>query len=556
MHTRSTDDRDNDPTDELPVLLESAGLDEDEDSEPLVVAPRAEDTAEHTALFAIPLDPSVSDDRLAELTAQAEQVPALEAQVRALTDAARGLEQRLAEKDDRLEELRGQLADLQRARDDTGAAERRLATELALRDARLAELAATVERREQEAAAYAAELQRLFEAAEAAKQEAASLREELAARAPAATMDVDALREDHAALTAYIAGRRAWWEDMEARNTQLAARAAALEHELGVSAKRLAAADAFAAQESSRAVALRAELVDYARRIDTLERELRLTARADTASEPSASSSETADVQRTAAPATAGAMSDVLPPAVAAPLPSPQAPPILTDAVETPGPGVEALAQLEAEVEYKRQQVAAQLVELRDREQRLRATTGDLDRVQRELGTLRTELDESRTNASRLERAVIDKDRALEARDARIATLQDELKQRPGSAEKREAAGPDTAQPARAAARESDGMTAPALICLTGDALKRFALTRKTVTIGRGPHCDLQVVTHFVSREHARVSLTGAGAFIEDLGSRNGVFVNSVRVDRHQLQQGDLLTIGETQFRFIESMAH
>jgi pSer/pThr/pTyr-binding forkhead associated (FHA) protein len=43
---------------------------------------------------------------------------------------------------------------------------------------------------------------------------------------------------------------------------------------------------------------------------------------------------------------------------------------------------------------------------------------------------------------------------------------------------------------------------------------------------------------------------------IEDLGSRNGVFVNSVRVDRRQLQQGDLVTIGETQFRFVESMAH
>jgi len=32
--------------------------------------------------------------------------------------------------------------------------------------------------------------------------------------------------------------------------------------------------------------------------------------------------------------------------------------------------------------------------------------------------------------------------------------------------------------------------------------------------------------------------------------------VNSVRVDRRHLQQGDLVTIGETQFRFVESMAH
>jgi pSer/pThr/pTyr-binding forkhead associated (FHA) protein len=66
----------------------------------------------------------------------------------------------------------------------------------------------------------------------------------------------------------------------------------------------------------------------------------------------------------------------------------------------------------------------------------------------------------------------------------------------------------------------------------------------------------LQIVTHFVSREHARLTVSGDATLIEDLGSRNGVFVNSVRVDRRQLQQGDLVTIGETQFRFVESMAH
>ena len=546
MHTRSSDDRDNDPTDELPVLLETTEL--DEDLGPLVAAPRAEDTAEHTALFSVAGDLSLSEERLAELAERAEEVQALEGEIRALTDTVRDLERRVAEKDERLEELHATLAELQRAQDDAGDEEHRFAAELALRDARIAELSAALGRHEQEAAAYAHELQRLFEAAETAKQEAAALRHELAARPPEVPpQDADSLREDHAALTAYIAGRRAWWDNMQAANTQLATRVASLEHELSASAKRLAAADAFAAQESDRAVALRTELVEYARRADTLERELRLAKAA--VAEPARAELEPASVElaERASAAPLGAAAIELAPAAMAP----QAPPILTDAVETAGPSVEALAQLEAEVEYKRQQVAAQLVELREREQRLRTVTGDLGRAQRELGTLRTELDDSRANSARLERAVIDKDRALEARDARIATLQEELKQRPGAA-----APLETALPARAATRESDSMTAPALICLTGDAPKRFALTRKTITIGRGPHCDLQVVTHFVSREHARLTLNGSSAFIEDLGSRNGVFVNSVRVDRQQLQQGDLLTIGETQFRFVESMAH
>jgi hypothetical protein len=180
-----------------------------------------------------------------------------------------------------------------------------------------------------------------------------------------------------------------------------------------------------------------------------------------------------------------------------------------------------------------------------------------------EVGALRSELDDSRSNVAQLERTVVDKDRALDARDARIAALHEELKQRVGGVEKRGAGDfslpmIDSAAVRRAGSHDgaADNSAAPVLICLTGDAPKRFALTKKTVTVGRGPHCDLQIITHFVSREHARLTVSGGETLIEDLGSRNGVFVNSMRVDRRHLQQGDLVTIGETQFRFVESMAH
>jgi hypothetical protein len=225
------------------------------------------------------------------------------------------------------------------------------------------------------------------------------------------------------------------------------------------------------------------------------------------------------------------------------------------DIVEAAAPGLDVVAQLEAEVGYKRQQVAAQLVELHDRNTQLRTATTELEQARRQL-------EESRSTAARLERAVIDKDRALEARDARITTLQDELKQRLVAIEKINAvdfAFPKLdSPPTRAGSLDggADHVTGPALLCLTGDAPKRFTLAKKTVTVGRGAHCDLQIVTHVVSREHARITVSGGSALIEDLGSRNGVFVNAVRVDRQTLQQGDLITIGDTQFRFVESMAH
>jgi hypothetical protein len=217
------------------------------------------------------------------------------------------------------------------------------------------------------------------------------------------------------------------------------------------------------------------------------------------------------------------------------------------------------VGQLEAEVEYKRQHVAAQLVELRDREQRLRAATGELERLRRDLATARAELEESRSSVARLEKAVMDKDRSIEARDARISTLHDELKQHLGIIEKLNSIDfslPELEPGAPKLEAAPESVPAPALICLTDDAPKRFPLTKRTVTVGRGPQCDLQILTHYVSREHARITLNDGKSLIEDLGSRNGVFVNSVRVDRRALQHGDLVTIGESQFRFVESMAH
>jgi len=102
-----------------------------------------------------------------------------------------------------------------------------------------------------------------------------------------------------------------------------------------------------------------------------------------------------------------------------------------------------------------------------------------------------------------------------------------------------------------------DSASTPALVCLTSDGPRRFALAKGTVTIGRSSTCDIQILTHFVSREHARLTVSPRGGVtVEDLGSTNGVFVNSVRVDRQELHHGDVVTIGESQFRFLETMAH
>jgi chromosome segregation ATPase len=86
-------------------------------------------------------------------------------------------------------------------------------------------------------------------------------------------------------------------------------------------------------------------------------------------------------------------------------------------------------------------------------------------------------------------------------------------------------------------------------------------LLRRTTTIGRTPDNDLCIDADFISRHHAVVLVSITGTVVEDLNSTNGVFVNGIRVARRQLLEGDLVTIGKTEFRYIlkpppESAAH
>jgi chromosome segregation ATPase len=74
-------------------------------------------------------------------------------------------------------------------------------------------------------------------------------------------------------------------------------------------------------------------------------------------------------------------------------------------------------------------------------------------------------------------------------------------------------------------------------------------LGRRT-TIGRTPDNDMRIDMDFISRHHAAILRAGATTIIEDLNSTNGTYVNGVRVTRRALKDGDLVTLGKTEFRF------
>ena len=80
---------------------------------------------------------------------------------------------------------------------------------------------------------------------------------------------------------------------------------------------------------------------------------------------------------------------------------------------------------------------------------------------------------------------------------------------------------------------------------------KSFDLTGiGTYTIGR-KECDIVLEDEKVSRKHASVVIIRENQYaVQDLASRNGTFVNGVRLTRRNLQHNDLIRIGNTTLRF------
>ncbi|MCY2987778.1 MAG: SpoIIE family protein phosphatase [Planctomycetota bacterium] len=85
------------------------------------------------------------------------------------------------------------------------------------------------------------------------------------------------------------------------------------------------------------------------------------------------------------------------------------------------------------------------------------------------------------------------------------------------------------------------------LLVLNGPGVgNRLELTRDAATIGRQSDCEVALTAaERVSRHHARIVREGDSYFVVDLGSRNGTFVNDIRVEHCQLQDDDRLTLSD-----------
>ncbi len=109
---------------------------------------------------------------------------------------------------------------------------------------------------------------------------------------------------------------------------------------------------------------------------------------------------------------------------------------------------------------------------------------------------------------------------------------------------------------------DSPGVEGACLITIHGENLgKKYDLDLNEMVIGRSDTANIRVDEENVSRHHAKITRSKKEYFIEDLKSTNGTFVNTKKIEKTSLKEGDLVLIGNTILKYIsgsniENMYH
>ena len=90
------------------------------------------------------------------------------------------------------------------------------------------------------------------------------------------------------------------------------------------------------------------------------------------------------------------------------------------------------------------------------------------------------------------------------------------------------------------------------LLASAGKTVMERELKPCRLVIGRTPDNDLQIDSKFISRHHCHIVTQADSCLIEDLNSTNGIYVQSKRVRRYNLNDGDVVQVGQHEIMYID----
>jgi hypothetical protein len=99
---------------------------------------------------------------------------------------------------------------------------------------------------------------------------------------------------------------------------------------------------------------------------------------------------------------------------------------------------------------------------------------------------------------------------------------------------------------------ESSHVVGRILLASDGKTVVERELKPGRLVIGRTADNDIQIDSKFISRHHCQIVTQPDSCLIEDLNSTNGIFVQSKRVRRHNLNDGDVVQVGQHEIMYID----
>src|SRR5439155_26741952 len=92
-------------------------------------------------------------------------------------------------------------------------------------------------------------------------------------------------------------------------------------------------------------------------------------------------------------------------------------------------------------------------------------------------------------------------------------------------------------------------------LCLLNDngaVAKEWERVDESLTVGRGEAVRVKIDDEGLSRRHFMIFREGDDYLLKDLGSRNGTWVEGLRIPTRKLSHDDLIRAGGSVFRFCE----